>query len=76
MTQGIGPLHLKVNGVTRTIPTSHFADFGSSGFSFCVPSELEAYQAAYIYQHSKRVNVTQAAPGFGWSVQVYKEVEE
>lgn len=40
------------------------------GFSFCVPTELEAYKAAYIYR-SMRTRV-EFAPNVGaWLVQIY-----
>lgn len=41
------------------------------GFSFTVPTELDAYKAAYKYQGCKQVIVREAPNVSAWSVQVY-----
>jgi len=47
----------------------NFANYGD-GVSFTVPTELEAYKAAYHYRFCKNVRVMKAnVPG--WLVQVY-----
>lgn len=71
MAEELGNLHLKVGGKHKTIKTSNFFKY-HDGFSFCVETELDAFQAAYLYQ-GLRVAVRPAAPGYGWSVQVYKK---
>lgn len=43
------------------------------GFSFTVPTEFDAYKAAYKYQGSKQVIVREAPNVSAWSVQIYKE---
>lgn len=44
------------------------------GFSFTVPTELDAYKAAYKYQGCKRVVVKEAVNVGLWLVQVYTNV--
>ena len=44
----------------------------SNGFSFCVPTELDAYKAAYAYRNMKNVNVLFSVNFECWVVQVYK----
>lgn len=67
----LGTLHFKVGDQRRTIQTKHFAKF-HDGFSFCVDTELEAFQAAHLYQ-LLRTTVRPAAPGYGWLVQVFNK---
>jgi len=69
----LGTLRISVNGKDKAIKTHFFAQY-EEGFSFCVDSELEAYQAAFLYQRqSVRVNY---APLLGkWLVQVNKPLQ-
>jgi hypothetical protein len=70
MARELGNLHIKVGANHKAIKTHHLAQY-SDGFSFCVDSELKAFQAAYLYQ-GNRTKVQPAAPGYGWLVQIYK----
>lgn len=55
--------------VDLRIKVSNFFDY-HNGFSFTVPTELEAYKAAYKYQGVKQVIVREAPSVNAWSVQV------
>ena len=70
MPKELGNLHLKVGDAHVTIQTGNFTEY-HDGFSFTVASQLEAFQAAYLYQGCKRVNVRPATSGL-WLVQVYR----
>jgi len=54
------------------MPVNNWAGY-SDGFSFTTPKELDAYKAAYAWQHVKRVNVKKAggpAAKGEWLVQI------
>lgn len=71
MAKGIGPITFKAGDQARRVETFDLLQF-ADGFSFGVATELEAFQAAYAYQHCERVSVEPAADGSGWRVQVYR----
>lgn len=66
----LGTLHILVNGKRKSICTSSFRQY-EEGFSFCVDTELEAYQAAFLYQRQS-VHVNYAPLVEKWLVQVNK----
>ena len=51
---------------------SNFAKY-SHGFSFTVPTELDAYKAAHKYQFAKETVVKEAPNVKSWLVQVYSK---
>lgn len=66
----LGTLSINVNGKNKSIKTTEFEQY-EEGFSFCVDSELDAFQAAYLYQRQS-VRVTYAPNVNKWLVQVNK----
>ena len=72
MTRGVGPITFKAGALGRCVETFDLFQF-IDGFSFSVAGELEAFQAAYAYQHCERVTVSPAADGKSWRVQVYRK---
>jgi hypothetical protein len=69
--RGVGTLHLKVDDKLVAIHT-HTVLAYHDGFSFGVDTELQAFQAAYVYRHSKNTRVDLTASG--WRVSVYRHV--
>lgn len=52
---------------------SGYESYGN-GFSFCVPTELDAYKSAYVYRNMPMVNVLYSANCECWIVQVYSKI--
>lgn len=69
----LGTLRISVNGKDKPIRTYYFEQY-EEGFSFCVDSELDAYQAAFLYQRQS-VRVNYAPQVEKWLIQVNKPLQ-
>lgn len=72
MNTQITPSQLESLGNSIGMTIDNFAAF-HDGFSFTVPTELEAYKAAYHYRYSDKVTVKFSPNVSLWSVSVYNK---